>query len=95
MIRHIVFTKFNDPDRNVPEAMRLLRALPARIPEIRSLEVGRDVLKSERSWDMALTVTVDDLAALARYTEHEAHLLVRAYIKANRSASATVDYEVE
>ena len=93
MIKHIVFTKFSDPAESVPEARKLLAALPAQIPEIVSLETGADVLHSERSFDMALIVTFRSLADLKVYDTHPAHQQVRAYIKAHRTGSATVDFE--
>ena len=93
MIKHIVFTKFRDPDESVPAAIAMFADLPGKIPEIRSIETGRDVMHSERNFDMALIVTFDDLEALKRYDSHPAHQEIRAYIKARRTASATVDFE--
>lgn len=93
MIKHIVFTKFQDSAENVPEAKALLSALPEKIPQIVSLEVGADVLHSERSYDMALIVTFRSLDDLKLYDTHPEHGKVRAYIKAHRTASATVDFE--
>ncbi len=94
MIRHIVFTKFEAPDENVPAARALLEALPEKIPEIVTLETGRDFLCSERSWDMALVVTFKTREDLAVYAGHPEHQKVKAYIHAHRKASATVDYEL-
>lgn len=93
MIKHLVFTKFADPAESVPEACRLLNALPAQIPEIVTLETGADVLHSGRSFDMALIVTFRSLDDLAVYDKHPAHESARAYIKARRTATATVDFE--
>ena len=94
MIRHIVFTKFADPEKDGAEACRLLRALPERIPEIVSLEANCDQKRSERSWDTALTVTFRSWEDLAVYDTHPAHQEVRAFIKAHRTGTATVDYEL-
>lgn len=93
MIKHIVFTKFQNPEASVPVVREMLEALPASIPEIRTLETGADVMHSERSFDMALIVTVDSLDDLKIYDQHPEHLKVREYIKAHRTASATVDFE--
>ena len=90
MIKHIVFTKFENPDENVPEDSALLHALTETIPEIVTLETGRDVLHSARSFDMALIVTFRSLADLAVYDKHPEHEKARAYIKAHRTATATV-----
>ncbi|MDO4573096.1 MAG: Dabb family protein [Clostridia bacterium] len=94
MIRHIVFTKFQNPAEHVPHARALLEALPAQIPEIVSLETGCDFLRSERSWDMALVVSFRSREALETYAAHPAHLKVKEYIHAHRCGSATVDYEL-
>lgn len=93
MIKHIVFTKFANPEESVPVVREMLEALPAKIPVIRTLETGKDVMHSERSFDMALIVTVDSLSDLRCYDQHPEHLKVREYIKAHRTASATVDFE--
>ena len=93
MIKHIVFTKFENPAENVPVAQALLGALPEQIPEIVSLETGEDVLHSDRSYDMALIITFHSLDDLHIYDQHPEHAKVRAYIRAHRTASATVDFE--
>lgn len=93
MIRHIVFTKFSNPTEEVPTATALLNGLPEQIPEIVSLETGADFKHSERSFDMALTVVFHTKEDLDAYDHHPAHEKVRTYIKAHRTATATVDYE--
>ena len=94
MIKHIVFTKFENPAENVPAARALLHALPGLIPEIVTLETGADVLHSDRSYDMALIVTFHTLEDLHAYDQHPEHGKVRAYIRAHRTASASVDFEI-
>ncbi len=93
MIKHIVFTKFENPDEQVPIASGMLLALAGTVPQIRSIETGRDFKHSERSFDMALIVTFDTKEDLEAYDRHPAHEKARAYIKAHRTASATVDFE--
>lgn len=93
MIKHIVFTRFSNPAEQVPAARALLEALPKSIPEIVTLETGADVKHSERSFDMALIVTFRSMEDLAKYDTHPEHEKVRAFIKANRTATATVDFE--
>ena len=80
------------PDESVPVAAKMLSALPQAIPQIRTLEVGADVKHSERSYDMALIVTFDSMDDLAIYDKHPEHEKARAYIKAHRTATATVDF---
>lgn len=93
MIKHIVFTKFETPAEHAPEASRQLLALKDRIPQIRTIETGIDFKHSERSFDLALIVTFDSKEDLEVYDKHPEHEKVRAYIKAHRTATATVDFE--
>ena len=48
-------------------------ALKGKIDVIRSLKVGADVLRLDRSFDTALIATFDDEAALEAYDVHPAH----------------------
>ena len=92
MIKHIVFTKFENPAESVPTARKMLEALPEKIEQICTLETGADCKHSERSYDMALIVTLRSMEDLAIYDQHPEHVKVREYIKAHRTASATVDF---
>lgn len=92
MIKHIVFTRFENPAEDVPAARAMLETLPGQIPEIVSLETGADCKHSERSYDMALIVVFRSMEDLAVYDTHPAHEAVRAFIKAHRTATATVDF---
>ena len=93
MIKHIVFTKFENADEQAPIASEMLLALKEKIPQIRSIETGRDFKRSERSFDLALIVTFDTKEDLEIYDHHPEHEKARAYIKAHRTGTATVDFE--
>ena len=73
MIKHIVFTKFENADEQAPVASELLLALKETIPQIRSIETGRDFKHSERSFDLALIVTFDNKEDLQTYDHHPEH----------------------
>jgi Stress responsive A/B Barrel Domain len=95
VIKHIVFFKFKT---EVPEADRgafleSLRAMKAQIPELAELQAGRDVLRQERSFDVALVTAFADLPALARYAKHEAHAPVIQRSREICSEVVVVDYE--
>lgn len=97
MIRHVVFMTFKgdaDP-AGIEEMERRLRSLPGIIPEIRSYEFGRDIVRSERSCDFALVSGFDDLDALGRYQKHERHQEALAAILDVCSEIRAVDYAVE
>lgn len=92
MVKHIVFFNFKDKE-SMQKSEQLLKQLPAKIDCIRSMEVGIDKLRSERSFDMALICTFDSFEDLEKYDQHPEHLIVRDYIKSVRTGSAAVDFE--
>ena len=95
MIRHIVMFRFKaDATKSDREAfLGMLRALPSKISEIVEFEAGFDVVRSPRSFDLALVASYADLAALDRYAKHEHHLPVIARSKEICEQVAAVDYE--
>ena len=95
MLTHVVLFKFK-PETSAAEAARLeagLKGLPAVIAEIREFRVGRDVVRSERSYDLALVSAFDDLAAMQRYQVHPAHQEVVTLVKAFCAGVVAVDFD--
>jgi len=93
-LTHVVLMKFQEPAaETLTKASAMLRALQGKIPELRNIEVGLDVLHSGRSYDLALITRFDSLAAMQRYQEHPEHVAVLQYLRAVLSASVAVDYE--
>ncbi len=96
MITHIVFFKLKDRSpRSVEKARALLLGMKGKIPQLRHLEVGLDVLHSERSYDIALVTRFDSLEELEAYQKHPVHVEVAKYMNSVRESSITVDYESE
>jgi quinol monooxygenase YgiN len=94
MLTHVVLFKFK-PATSAADADRLeaeLKGLPAVIPEIREFRVGRDVVRSERSHDLALVSAFEDLAAMQRYQIHPAHQAVVALVKTLCAGVVAVDF---
>jgi quinol monooxygenase YgiN len=94
MLTHVVLFKFK-PETTAEQAARLeaqLKALPPIISEIREFRVGRDVIRSERSYDLALISAFDDLAAMQRYQVHPDHQQVLALVKALCAGVVVVDF---
>ena len=95
MLTHVVLFKFK-PEANAAQQAHLeaqLRGLPAVIAEIREFRVGRDLLRSERSYDLALVSAFDDLAAMQRYQLHPAHHEVVALVKTLCAGVIAVDFK--
>jgi hypothetical protein len=95
LIAHIVMFRLIDRSpESVGRAADVLRGLAGKVPALRSLEVGVDVLRSDRSWDIALTAGFESLADLEAYRVHPDHQSVVRYMDSVRDAVASVDYEV-
>ncbi|AEG60898.1 Dabb family protein [Desulforamulus ruminis] len=94
MVTHIVFFKFKDRE-NIAKAREMLLNLKGKIPQLLHLEVGVDVLHTERSYDLALVSKFNSLEDLQAYQIHPLHVEVAEYLATVREAVAAVDYEVE
>lgn len=93
MITHIVFFKLTTA-ADIPATVELLRSMNGRIAELRHLEVGSDLLHTERSYDIALLTRFDSLEALQAYQVHPYHAeTVVPHMKAVCSAIVAVDYQ--
>lgn len=94
MLVHIVMFQFKEENKeaNMARVKEMLEALPAKIGSLRSMEVGIDVSRSERSFDMVLVSTFDDQAGLDLYAPHPAHQEVVSLIKEVTLLSRVVDY---
>ena len=94
MITHIVFFKLKDasPD-NIEKTRNVLQGLEGNVPKLRSLEVGVDVIHSERSYDIALIAKFDSLEDLNAYQTHPFHVKVGEFINSVKESAVAVDYE--
>lgn len=95
MVTHIVFFKLVDgtPER-ISELSEVLRSMSGRIPQLRHLEVGIDVVRSERSYDVALVTRFDSMEDLVKYQTHPYHAgEVVPFVKSVVSSTVTVDYK--
>ncbi|WP_106766344.1 Dabb family protein [Paenibacillus faecalis] len=95
MIKHIVFFKLKEPTtENIERTVQVLRDMEGKIPQLRSLEVGSDIVRSDRSYDLALISEVDSLEDLKAYQVHPVHQEVIRYINEVKDVSISVDFEV-
>jgi len=63
------------------------------VPMIRDIEVGIDFLRSARSYDVILSVVVDDKDALQAYADDPYHCnVVKTHMHAVCASSITVDF---
>jgi hypothetical protein len=94
MLKHVVLMKFKPGtgEAEIGDLERGLGALPARIAEIRGYEFGRDVVRSERSYDFALVSTFDDLDTMKRYQVHPDHQVVLKKVLSMCESVLAVDF---
>jgi hypothetical protein len=95
MITHIVCWKYK-PETTQDQRenhLMMLRKLPLSIPEIITFNVGFDILRLERSFDLGLVATYRNKADLDAYTVHSAHQEVVEIGKVVAEKVISVDFE--
>ena len=94
MLVHIVMFAFKEENKeeNLVQVKSMLEALPSKIETLKHMEVGIDIGKSERSFDLVLTSTFEDQGGLSAYAVHPAHLEVVNVIKEVTIMAKVVDY---
>lgn len=94
MIKHIVCFKLQDPtELNCWRAKEVLLSMIGNVPMIRDIEVGIDFLRSARSYDVILSVVVDDKDALQAYADDPYHCnVVKTHMRAVCASTITVDF---
>ena len=95
MVVHVVLFKLKDrSDDNIASTCDRLRNMAGMIPSLRSIEVGVDRTRSERSFDIALTTRHDDWPGLQSYRVDPVHREVIEHMHRVVDTSVAVDYEV-
>lgn len=95
MIKHVVCFKFAEPtEASLKKAREILLSMKGNVPTAKEIQVGEDILHSNRSYDLYLSVVVDDRKALDEYANDEYHCsVVKTYMHSVVSSSVTVDFE--
>lgn len=94
MLTHIVLFKLHDRSReNVEKFRDALESMRGKIPQIREMEIGINVVESARAYDVALVQRFDSLAAMEEYQTHPVHQEVLPFLRASSASMVAVDYE--
>ena len=100
MIRHVVMWKFkaeacgNTAEENMIEIRdRLLALLPV-IPEIKRMEIGFDITRSDMSMDLMLLTEFDSKENLRTYAVHPEHLKVAELLASVTQVRVVHDCEI-
>ena len=97
MIRHVVMWKFKEENKleNMEHAREILYALRPVIKELRRMEIGFDVSKTDMSYDMMLLTEFDSVADLKTYAVHPEHLKVSGFIRSVIESRVVLDCELD
>lgn len=94
MLTHIVLLRLKDKSEESLQKMKeVLLSLQGQIPFLKFIEVGTDIIHSERSYDVALYTKFDTLKDMEAYQVHPAHVKVLEYIATVKESSVAIDYE--
>ena len=94
MVKHVVCFKLNDGE-SPEKAKEVLLSMKGNVPMLRGIEVGVDQLHSARSYDVMLTVLLDDFDALNAYQVDKYHVdVVKKHMHAVTKTSVAIDYEI-
>ena len=95
MVTHIVLFKLSEPTpENLAATHAKLMSMQGQIAQLRHLEAGVDVIRSERSYDIALVTRFDSLADLQDYQVHPYHAgEVVPHMKQVCASIVAVDFE--
>lgn len=94
MIKHIVCFKLNDGE-SPEKAKEVLLSMQGKVPMIKNIEVGVDKLHSSRSYDVILSVVLEDMQALELYQQDKYHCeVVKKHMHAVTKNSIAIDYDI-
>lgn len=94
MFTHIVFFKAKEPTKeNLEFLKKILLSMDGNIKELKQLEVGIDVIRSDRSYDIAIITRFDSKEDYLAYDVNEFHVeKVKKVIGPYIEASKTIDF---
>lgn len=92
MLTHVVLFKMKDK-KYIDETKERLLALKDKISYLKFIEVGSDILKTDRSYDIALITKFDSLEDMKAYQVHPEHVKFVEYWNEIKESTIAVDYE--
>lgn len=101
MLKHIVFFKLKEEYTEsqkqaiAKDLKNMLLNLTRHISEIRYFEVGIDINRTSRAFDLSLISDFENLDTLATYQTHPEHVKVINFVKEHCMQTAVVDYNYD
>lgn len=96
MIKHIVMWKLKDEckEENAKKIKELLESLDGTIKELKSIEVGININKSDAAMDVVLYSEFNTLEDLEIYQNHPEHVKVGSFVKTVAIERKVCDFEI-
>ena len=94
MLVHIVMFKFKEENKkaNIIQAKQMLENLMGAVPTLRSMDVGVNMIESDRAMDLSIIAVFESKEGLDAYDVHPEHQKVVAFIKSVVEYSKATDY---
>ena len=93
MIRHIYFFRLKE-GKNPDEVIRHLKTLKEHCPTIKELEIGKDFIHADNSYEICEHITFDTLEEFESFKVHPYHAGMREYMKECQAEGVKMDYIV-
>lgn len=95
MLQHYVFIKYleDTPSTHVAAFAEKMLALKKTIPEILKMEIGRDILHDDRSWDLILIMEFETVSTLRAYQKHPEHQSLMVFNNPFVAEVGSVDFD--
>jgi hypothetical protein len=95
MLQHYIVIKYqkDTSEEHIAEFCRRMLDLRNSVAGIEHLEIGRDILHDDRSWDLILIMRFASVGGLRSYQQHPEHQKVMAFNQPLVAAVASVDFE--
>lgn len=94
MIKHVVCFKLKEGESK-EKAKEVLLSMKGNVPMLKGIEVGIDFLGSARSFDVYLSVLLDDKDALNDYQNDTYHVtVVKKHMHSVVEKSVAIDFEI-
>ncbi len=100
MLKHIVMWKLKDfaegcsREENARKIKSMLEALNGKIGQIKYLEVGINVNRSDMAYDAVLVTEFENEQELEEYQKHPEHMKVSEFVSKVRVDRKVVDYYI-
>ena len=92
MVKHIVLYRLKDVS-DADEMIQRFLSMRGKIEVLDSLVAGKDIVRSERAYDVALVCDFKSKKDLEVYAEHPVHLPVKKFVHSVIVEAHSVDFE--